>query len=383
MCGFVFTGWSGNAQQAPATSNYNYHDAFAPGFYTSNGTDTRSASGQPGSKYWQNRADYQLSATLDDKKMRSPVQKSLLTPITVRNKIGFLWMNVDQNLFSKEARGEAIIPLSGSRNGDKGQDFDGGHKIKSVKLLSTSNGKTTEKELKFEVNDTRMQVFLPQDINANGGTVKLKIDFSFISPIFGSDRMGIQDTKNGKIYEIAQWYPRMCVYDDIRGWNTLPYLGAGEFYLEYGDFDLTVTAPANHIVVASGELVNPTEVYTAEQQKRWTEAAKSDKTVMIRSESEVTNPASRPSGKTTLTWHFKIKNARDVSWASSASFIIDAARINLPSGKKSMAISAYPAESNGNSAWDVQRNIQKAASKIILKDGLNSLIRRPPMLRVS
>src|SRR4030095_7062452 len=102
-----------------------------------------------------------------------------------------------------------------------------------------------------------------------GGTVKFKIDYAFTIPEYGSDRMGILSTKNGNIYAIAQWYPRMCVFDDIEGWNTLPYLGAGEFYLEYGDYDFTITAPVNHIVVGSGELVNPQEVYTPAQVKRW------------------------------------------------------------------------------------------------------------------
>jgi hypothetical protein len=143
----------------------------------------------------------------------------------------------------------------------------------------------------------------------------------------------------------------MCVYDDIKGWNTLPYLGAGEFYLEYGDFDVKITAPSNHIVVSSGELLNPAEVYTAEQQNRWKLAAKSDQTVVIRSANEIGNSSSRPTGKPMLTWHFKIKNARDVAWASSAAFIVDAAKINLPSGKTSLAISAYPEESNGRNAW--------------------------------
>jgi len=114
---------------------------------------------------------------------------------------------------------------------------------------------------------------------------------------------------------------------------------------------MTITAPANHIVVASGQLLNPQEVYTPEQQKRWAEAAKSEKTVIIRSAQEVTDPASRPAGKATLTWHFKINNARDASWGSSAAFIVDAAKMDLPSGKASMAISAYPVESDGNDAW--------------------------------
>jgi Peptidase family M1 domain len=339
------------AQQGKPLNNYNYNETFANNFYTKNGTDTRSASGQPGAKYWQNRADYSLKATLNDQTKEIVGSEILTYTNNSPDKLGFLWMNVDQNLFKKDSRGNAIIPLKGSRNGAKGQDFDGGFKIKSIKVLSTVAGKPVEKDVTFTIIDTRMQVNLPQDLNANGASVKLKIEFSFVSPDYGSDRMGVADTKNGKIFTIAQWYPRMCVYDDIRGWDTHPYLGAGEFYLEYGDYDVTITAPASHIVVCSGELQNPTEVYTAEQQKRWATAKTSDKTVMIRTADEVTNPASRPAGKTTLTWKFKIKNARDVSWASSAAFIVDAARINLPSGKKSIAISTYPVESDGQAAW--------------------------------
>lgn len=332
-------------------SKYNYHDTFGPNFYTKNGTDSHSASGQPGAKYWQNRADYQLTAVLNEKNNEVIGSEILTYTNNSPDKISFLWMNVDQNLFKNNSRGETVIPITGSRNGDKGQVFDGGHKIKSIKIVSVKNGKTVETEAKFEIIDTRMQIFLPQDLNPNGGSIKLKIDFSFISPDFGSDRMGVLETKNGKVFTMAQWYPRMCVYDDVKGWNTLPYLGAGEFYLEFGDFDVTITAPANHIVVSSGELMNPSEVYTTEQQKRWATASQSDKTIAIRTAEEVTNTASRPSEKSTLNWHFKIKNARDVSWASSAAFIIDAAKINLPSGKKSLAISAYPVESAGQDAW--------------------------------
>ncbi|MEY3499967.1 MAG: hypothetical protein RL308_1636, partial [Bacteroidota bacterium] len=267
------------------------------------------------------------------------------------DKLSFLWMNVDQNLFKTDSRGNAVVPVNGSRNGARGEKFDGGHKIKSVKIVSSVGGKSVEKEAKFEINDTRMKIVLPQDLNANGASLKVKIEFSYISPKYGSDRTGVLDTKNGKIFTIAQWYPRMCVYDDVRGWNTLPYQGAGEFYLEYGDFDVTITAPSNHVVVCSGELVNPKEVYSLEQQKLWLTAQFSDKTVVIRSAEDVANAVSKPLAKPTLNWHFKIKNSRDVSFASSAAFIIDAAKINLPSGKKSMAISAYPVESAGSDAW--------------------------------
>jgi hypothetical protein len=149
---------------------------------------------------------------------------------------------------------------------------------------------------------------------------------------YGADRSGVLPTKNGEIFAVAQWYPRMCVFDDVEGWNTLPYLGAGEFYLEYGDFDFTITAPATHILVASGELQNPAEVLTPTQVSRLETAKKTDKTVMLRSEAEIADPASRPKAST-LSWHFIIKNARDVAWASSKAFIWDAARINLPGGQ--------------------------------------------------
>ncbi len=338
------------AQQTPSVSKYDYHDSFAPNFYTKNGTDTRSASGQPGPKYWQNRADYQLNAQLNEATNEIVGSEVLTYTNNSPDALSFLWMNVDQNAFKKDSRGNAVISLNGSRGGAKGEQFDGGFIIKSITLLTSANGKTLEKNLPFTISDTRMQIKLLQELKGNGTSIKVKITFSYISPKYGSDRTGIVETKNGKIFTIAQWYPRMCVYDDVRGWNTNPYIGA-EFYLEYGDFDVAITTPANHIVVCSGELQNPTEVYTAEQQKRWAQAKQSDQTVLIRSASEVTNPASRPSGKPTLTWHFKIKNARDVSWASSAAFIIDAARINLPSGKKSLAISTYPVESDGAEAW--------------------------------
>ena len=350
---FIFGNVVISAQEvstSPEKSNYNYHDAFAPNFYTKNGTSTRSASGQPGEKYWQNRADYQLTANLNETNSEISGSEILTYTNNSPDKLSFLWMNLDQNLFKYDSRGNAVIPVSGSRNGADGEIFDGGHKIKYVKSIITSQGKTIEKELKYEISDSRMKIILPQGLNANGASVKLKIEFSYISPKYGSDRTGVLETKNGKIFTIAQWYPRMCVYDDIRGWNTLPYLGAGEFYLEYGDFDVKITAPASHLVVCSGELVNPSEVYTATQQKRWIEAANSDKTVIIRSGDEITDENSRPKGKSTLTWHFKIKNSRDVSWASSAAFIVDAAKINLPSGKKSIAISAYPVESSGDDA---------------------------------
>lgn len=337
--------------QEKNTSNYNYLEAFANTFYSKNGTDTRSASGQPGQKYWQNRVDYDINATLNENTTEIIGAEVLTYTNNSPDTLDFLWLYLDQNLFKPDSRGNAIIPIEGSRNGADGEIFDAGFKITEVKIISTKNGKQIEENVTYLISDTRMQIKLPDSLKSNGGSIKIKIAFSFIPPKYGSDRMGVLETKNGKIFSIAQWYPRMCVYDDVSGWNTTPYTGPGEFYLEYGDFDIKITSPANHIVVCSGELQNQSEVYTLEQQNRWAKAKNSEATVLIRGANEITNSGSRPSGKSTLTWHYKIANSRDASWASSAAFIIDAAKINLPSGKKAMAISAYPIESNGNNAW--------------------------------
>lgn len=349
------------AQAQQKQSQYDYNEAFNPMFYTQTGTDLRTSDGRPGPKYWQNKADYVLTAELNDN-TNEIVGSALLTYTNNSpQSLDFLWMHLDQNLFAPDSRSNAIVPLNGSRNGARGEVFNGGHSIQSVKLVSVAAGKTIETDLKFLIEDTRMQVILPQPVTAGGGVIRLRIMFSFISPEYGSDRMGYFDSKNGRVYTVAQWYPRLCVYDDVRGWNVHPYLGAGEFYLEFGDFDVSITAPSNHIVVCSGELVNAAEVYTPEQQKRWKAAAQSDRTVVIRSAQEVSGASSRPSKKPALTWRFKMHNTRDVSWASSAAFIVDAARINLPSGRKSMAISAYPMESNGNNGWERSTEYTKSS----------------------
>jgi hypothetical protein len=361
---------------APPTK-YDYHETWKPFFYTKNGNDVRAADGQPGPKYWQNRADYQLTATLHEYANEVVGTEVLTYTNNSPQKLDFLWMQLDQNLFKQDSRGVKQVPLDNtgnprSRNWGQGQVFDAGFKIKSVKVLSIAKGgKTTEAvDAKYLINDTRMQVFLPSQLAASGGQLKLKIEYSFVSPDYGSDRMGIilqgtekGQSKNGKIFQVAQWYPRMCVYDDLQGWNTLPYTGESEFYLEYGDFDINITAPAKDIVVCSGDLLNPKDVYTGEQLKRWAQAAQSDKTVMIRTADEVTNPASRPAGKKELTWHFQIKNARDASWGASASFIVDAAKMDMPSGKKTLAISAYPIESSlaGGGQWSRSTEFIKAS----------------------
>lgn len=335
----------GLAATAQTPSRYDQHQAFAPGFYPAFGDEVRAADGTPGPRYWQNKADYKIDAVLDDEKQT--VTGSVVITYTNNSpqQLTFLWLQMDQNIYNQKSRGVAATAMSGGRWANRNA-FDGGYTVESVSLVQ--DGKTIPAN--YTVTDTRMQIRLPKELKAKGGNVQFRINYSFAIPEYGTDRMGRLNTKNGWVYEVAQWYPRLCVYDNVNGWNTLPYLGQGEFYLEYGDVTYNITAPANHIVVGSGELLNPKEVLTAEQLKRWNAATTSDKTVMLRSASEVTEASSSPSGKN-LTWKFKCNNTRDVAWASSKAFIWDAARINLPGGKKSLAMSAYPVESDGQNAW--------------------------------
>jgi hypothetical protein len=163
--------------------------------------------------------------------------------------------------------------------------------------------------------------------------------------------MGRLYTKNGVIYQLAQWYPRMCVYDDVEGWNTLPYMGLGEFYCEYGNFDYYVTVPSDMIVAGSGDLQNAAEVLTVKEMGRLNEARKSDSTVFIVKEDEVGTASMRPIKSGTLTWHFKMQNSRDISWTASKAFIWDAARINFPSGRKGISMAVYPVESKGYNSY--------------------------------
>jgi len=336
-------------------SKYDPHALFGPTFYTTTGTISRAATGEPNVGYWQNKADYQINATLND--VTNVIAGSVI--IMYKNNsphpLPFLWLQLDQNLFNKESRGQARMPLGArSRYGDSKSNFNGGFNISAVKLVNENTAAD------YVITDTRMQIRLPKSVKPGGDVIKVKIDFSFTLPEYGADRCGILKTRNGNIFAVAQWYPRMCVFDDVEGWNTAPYLGPSEFYLEYGDFEVNITAPASHIVVCSGELLNEAEVLTPTQLSRMAQAKKSDKTVMIRTESEVTDPASRPAAAS-LTWRFKINNARDVAWASSKSFIWDAAKINLPSGKTSLAISAYPSESSGQKGWSRSTEYTKAS----------------------
>jgi hypothetical protein len=337
-----------------AQPKFDNKEAFNPQFYPYPGNDFRSASGEPGPKYWQNRADYKINATLDTGLHKVSADVEITYTNNSPDNLKFLWLQVDQNIYRKDSRATSTTTAAGGRWANS--KFTEGDVIKNISI-ETKGGKYTPKQI---TSDTRMQLWLQDALKGAGNSVKIKMSYEFTVPEYGSDRMGRLKTKNGWIYEVAQWFPRMCVYDDVQGWNTLPYLGQGEFYLEYGDIEYSVTAPADLIVMGSGELLNPQECLTSEQLKKWNDAKNSDKTVTIRSEKQVNDKNSRPQ-TASCTWKFKINNARDVAWGASKSFVLDAARMNLPDNKKSLAVSVYPVESIKKDGWQRSTEFVKGA----------------------
>ena len=330
---------------AQTNTGYDPHETFDPLFFTHNGNEYRSADGSPGAAYWQNRADYVIHASLDTADFKVSGTVDILYTNNSPNSLSYLWLQLEQNLYKETSLGALSEPAGGLPYGPR--DFTGGYNIKEVTIKE--NG-AWHKAI-YTIDDTRMQVSLAKDLAAKGGKTELKITYEFKIPKYGVDIMGRTKSQNGWICEVAQWYPRMAVYDDVNGWNNLPFLGAGEFYLEYGNFDVYLTLPWNEVVVASGKLQNPSEVLTKTEIERLKKAAESDKTVHIITPDEIGNTKTRPVHSGMLTWHFKINNSRDFSWACSKAFMWDAARVNLPNGLHPLAMAVYPIESNGNDRW--------------------------------
>ncbi|MEX0928481.1 MAG: M1 family metallopeptidase [Balneolales bacterium] len=330
---------SSHSQQPPSN-----HEIFQP-LSMPPSSPYRTAGGMPAADYWQNDVRYVLEAALDDQTHDMTGSVTIDFTNNSPDELSYLWLKIDQNLFHPESRGALASPLEGSRFGNQG--FDGGMAISNVRIRH--GGDTYEPE--YVITDTRMQLQLDEELEAKGGEITVSMDYEYRVPLNGSDRTGRLETENGWIYTIAQWYPRMAVYDDVNGWNTRPYMGAGEFYADHGTFEMKLTVPHDHILVASGELLNPEEVLTDLQRERLGEAERSEETVYIVSPDEVGEPGTRPADTGTLTWHFKMENTRDVAWASSKAFIWDAAGLNLPEGGTVLAMSAYPVESDGEHAW--------------------------------
>lgn len=317
------------------------------------GNSFRAASGVPGKDYFQNESDYRIDVELDPETHQITASMTMTYINNSPYDLDYIWMYVEQNRFTEDSRGTLTTPVDGNRyNGDT----DKGMTIKNL-VAETENSSSS----KHKVTDTRMKVYFDKPIKANGGEAKVKMDFDYTVPVDGMDRMGRLETENGWIYAMAQWFPQVAVFDDVVGWNTEPYLGAGEFYFGYGDFEVNVTAPADQIVVSSGELLNPKEVLSKKVQRRLKRAQKSNKTVYLIKPDEVLDQSLKAKQSGTLTWKFKIDNARDFAFSASRAFIWDAAKLNLSQDKKALAQSAYPKESDGEDAWTRSTEYTKAS----------------------
>lgn len=290
----------------------------------------RRPDGAPGAGYWQQRADYTIRATLDTAAKTLSGTESIRYTNNSPDTLKSIWMQMDQNLFRPGSVG-SLLNASESRFGGAG--FQGGFEIESItqgafatppgarKPGPTKPGTVAvapPQPLKSRTEDTMMEVELAYPL-APKQTIQINITYHFNIPEHGADRMG----RDGTLYEMAQWYPRMAVYDDVHGWNTLPYLGQGEFYLEYGDFNYEVTVPAGYIVAGSGTLTNPAEVLTATQRARLAAGVKSDTITHVVTADELTSGAARPAKDGTLTWKFKAGSVRDVAWCASPDYLWD------------------------------------------------------------
>ena len=348
----LLTSAAASAAEPAARAPFDPLQTFAPFTYPQPASAFRSASGRPGALFWQNRADYQLKATLDPSTHSLSADEVVTYTNHSPDELDVLWLQLDQNRYRTDARGafgDDAFPT----------EFTDGYRIASVAV--EGDGGALQKA-EFVVSDTRMQVRLPQALPAHGGKLRLHITYSYTVPGEFGGRTDYNKTKNGDIYEIAQWFPRMCVYDDLRGWDTSPYLN-NEFYLDYGDYDYSVTVPWDMLVVGAGELLNPQDVLTHTELQRLEQARHSDATVMIRSADEINQPSSRPVQHGTLTWHFRMQNSRDVAFGASKAYIWDAARMNLPHSKTALAMSAYPIESAGPKAWGRATEYLKASTE--------------------
>ena len=312
----------------------------------------RTADGRPGAAYWQNRNDYRITARLDTVAHEITGTVRLTYTNNSPEALTYLWFHLEQNLFAPGARG-----ASGRRAGPTVQPGQG------FRIGAVTVG---ERAVTPTVTDTRMRVDLPEPVEANGGQVEVTIPYAFLIPGDQTPRMGRVETAGGTLYSVAQWYPRVAVYDDVSGWNTQPYLGSGEFYLGYGDMAFDVTLPANMTVVGTGTLTNEAEVYTAAQRARLAQARRSESRVVIVEPGTALAVASRTGTK---TWRFEAENVRDVAWGASASFVLDGANaaIRQDDGTTNnvLILSAYPAEGvstdPANPGWEEATRYGRAA----------------------
>ena len=344
----ILTAYFGLAQENTNNSKFKqlYEELPTPNVY-------RTASGAPGHEYYQQKADYVINVQLDENNHVISGNETITYTNNSPDALEYLWVQLDQNVRAKNSQGQ----LASTNNMDNRMsfgalkrmhdiaNFDGGFKLEKVT-------NTRGEALSYTINGTMMRINLPSPLR-QGKTFSFKIKYWYNI----NDRMKIGgrsgyeyfEDEGNAIYTIAQFFPRMAVYNEVEGWQNKQFLGRGEFTLPFGDYKVNITVPADHIVAATGELKNSSVVLTDEQSKRWNESKRSfDKPIIIVTQKEAEQNEKEKS-KSTKTWSFEAKNVRDFGWASSGKFIWDAMAVDV-SGKTVMAYSYYPKE--GNPLWE-------------------------------
>ena len=321
--------------------------------------EQRTASGAPGAKYWQQRADYKIDVQLDDAQQRITGSESITYYNNSPDTLNYLWLQLDQNIFSnasdtvlsQTAPNFDKIPFSTIESLIFRRDFEGGYHITAVRDARGN-------PLSYAIVKTMMRIDLPLPLASNQSTT-FSVDWNYL--INNSRQVGGRTgyeyfPKDGNyLYEIAQWFPRMAAYNDVSGWQHKQFLGSGEFTLEFGNYRVSITAPADHIVAATGVLQNPEAVLTATQRQRLAQArtAKSPTLIVTPEEARANEGNGVDKTKNSMsapkkTWIFAAENVRDFAFASSRKFIWDAQGHNVE-GNHVMAMSFYPNE--GNPLW--------------------------------
>lgn len=312
----------------------------------------RNAAGAPGAKYWQQKADYLIDVTVDENSLKLTGSEKITYTNNSPDKLSYLWVQLDQNVRQKNALGtqvgtrsmrDSISAKSMMRYTDDYNGYDGGFKIESIKDKAGN-------DLHYVVVETMMRIDIPTTLNS-GDSYTFTIDwwYNMYDRMLVGGRGGYEYfPKDGNYsFTLAQWYPRMAVYDDVNGWQTKQFLGRGEFALTFGDFQVNITVPSDHIVGSTGELQNAKEVLSEKQQERWNQAQNSEEIVFIVTEKEA-KKNEKSKSTDTKTWSFKADNVRDFAFATSRKFIWDAVAVQLESHKP-LAMSFYPKE--GNPLW--------------------------------
>ncbi|MDA8565311.1 M1 family metallopeptidase [Schleiferiaceae bacterium] len=318
----------------------------------------RTASGAPGHEYYQQRADYDMSVTLDDETQRIYGEETITYTNNSPDELRYLWVQLDQNMRAKNSmtqqiqtggifneRGGAAQTAFNQLKNSQFYDFDGGFKLAYVQTISGTN-------LPYTVNNTMMRVDLPTPLRQGQKfSFKIKWWFNINDRMDIGGRSGYEyfEEEDNYLYTIAQFFPRMAVYNDVEGWQNKQFLGQGEFTLPFGDYKVSITVPSDHIVASTGELTNASRILTSKQRARLAKAEKSyDDPVIIVTQEEA-EVAEKNKAKTTKTWVFEAEDVRDFAFATSRKFIWDAQAVDI-GGKTTMAMSYYPKE--GNPLWE-------------------------------